>query len=94
VVTPRIDGREASRRVREYFWDLHGDFALAGFRIELVEYRPDERTWYVKCRITVSGVPWVYEVLLTDDGDIQKVVRIDEPPESRWGFPPPPSPSA
>ena len=44
-----MDAKEISKKVRDYFYEIHGQFGVVGFRIENVLYDEKGNIWTIEC---------------------------------------------
>lgn len=74
----KMDAKEISKRVRVYFEETHGQFAVFLFQIDTVE--PTTSGWQIKCSflpsIKATEAERVnYKVIISASGEIKKVNR-------------------
>lgn len=74
-----MDALELSKKVRDYFSEVHGQFAVLFFRVEAVEYGEEE--WLVECSflpaMTASEKERVYyKVIISVSGEIKNVTKV------------------
>lgn len=77
----RIDGREATRRAKGYFVEVHGEYGVIGFKILEVKHDEQQGEWLVRCTFYPAGAfaELQYEVRVSDSGDILGVSKIEPP---------------
>ena len=81
-----IDGREATRRVKDYFITAHGEFGVLGFQVEGASFNETTKQWVIRSAFLTSlGAQnrTTYEVWLSDEGQILEVKKLA--PESHAG---------
>ena len=73
-----VDGREATLKVRDYFVEVHGPYAVIGFSVENVSWNEAKKEWEVQCSFFPGMVPTrdYYEVTISEDGGILNVAKI------------------
>ncbi|MEW6606324.1 MAG: hypothetical protein AB1414_02560 [bacterium] len=49
MVDKKVDGRQASELVRDYFDNVHGNFMVCDFRIKKTEFDSKTKHWIVNC---------------------------------------------
>lgn len=78
----KIDGREASLRTKQYFEEVHTTWGVLSFAIRAVEYKVSEQLWEVRCTFIrgLGGSKVNYKVTLKEDGKIDSVTELEEPP--------------
>jgi len=76
-----IDGREATRRVKQYFLEVHGQFGMMGFRVLEVRHDEQQQQWVVRCAFYPGATFFEleYEVRVSDSGDILAVSKTEPP---------------
>lgn len=76
-----MDAREATRTVKDYFREVHGDHGCIAFQVATVERSEDnEPGWVVNCSFYLSIHDIIqahYTVRVREDGSIGSVVRLD-----------------
>ena len=73
-----IDGKEASRLVKDYFVELYSHIGVFLFEIENVLYNSDEKSWIIECsfhRTMAHSIKSFYEVVVYTDGKIGQVTK-------------------
>lgn len=78
-LSSKIDGREASKIVKQYFEELHGMYGVLIFSIEDVKFDKDQKLWEVRCGFFPSlaaGKKDYYKVKVSDDRKIVDVEKI------------------
>lgn len=78
----KIDGREASLRTKQYFEEVHTTWGVMNFTIRSVEYKVAEQLWEVRCTFirNLGGPRVAYKVTLKEDGKVESVTELEEPP--------------
>ncbi len=73
-----IGGLEATKAVRDYFFQMHGEWGVLGFQVEQASFVEESKQWIIRCSFwPVLGVParTVYEVRVSEQGEIVKVEK-------------------
>ena len=81
-----MDAKEISKKVRDYFYEIHGQFGVVGFRIENVLYDKKENIWTIECSFLQSMMApdderVFYRVIIDPQGNIKNITK--EPEEKR-----------
>lgn len=76
-----MDAKEISKKVRDYFYEVHGQFAVVGFRIENVLFDKKGNVWTIECSFLQSMMaPETerahYKVVVDPQGNIKNVTKI------------------
>lgn len=82
ILNSVLDGREASIRVRNYFFEVHGALGVLAFEIMDVRFNEQEKVWIVRCGFFTSILApqkTYFEVRVSEDGKIQEVTQTTGP---------------
>ncbi|MBI5188981.1 MAG: hypothetical protein HZA07_07990 [Nitrospirae bacterium] len=76
-----MDAKEISKKVRDYFFEVHGQFAVFGFRIEDVSFDKKSNAWKIESSFLQSVVDTdekrvYYEVIIDSQGKIKNVTKV------------------
>lgn len=76
-----MDAKELSKKVKDYFFEVHGQYAVFGFRIEDVSFDSKEETWKIECSFLQAMLDTEekrahYEVTIDSQGKMKKVTKI------------------
>ena len=76
-----MDAKEISKKVKDYFFEVHGQYAVFGFRIENVSFDSKEEGWKTECSFLQTMLDTeekraYYEVTIDSQGKIKKVTKI------------------
>ena len=79
----KLDGRQATKKVIDYFTETYGSNGVIQFEIINVDFDSNKGVWTIDCgffRNYVSSIKDFYKVEVNSDGDIASVKRIQEQP--------------
>ncbi len=85
-----MDAKGISKLVRDYFDEVHGQYAVFGFRVEAFESAPKDG-WKMECSFlpTLSSSEMQrinYKIMISDTGKIKNVTKVSkESPPRRLG---------
>ncbi len=76
-----MDAKGISKIVRDYFFEVHGQFAVFGFRIEDVSFDKKNNVWKIECSFLQSVMDTeekrvYYEVIIDSRGEIKNVTKV------------------
>lgn len=76
-----MDAKEISKKVKDYFFEVHGQYAVFGFRVENVLFARKEDAWKVECSFLQSMLDTeekrvYYEAIIDSQGKIKNVAKI------------------
>lgn len=74
-----MDAHQASQLVKEYFFDLHGQWGVIAFQVESV--LEQNQGWEVTCSFLDSvnaGARTHYDVHVNSDGKLGRVQKLSE----------------
>ena len=81
-----MDAKEISRSVRDYFSEVHGQYGVLGFRVEVFEPAPKDG-WKMECSFlpTIGSTETErinYKIIISSAGEIKNVTKIsrESPP--------------
>lgn len=76
-----MDAKEISKKVRDYFYEVHGQFGVIGFRIENVLFNKRRNIWTIECSFLPSMMAQErerarYKVIIDNQGNIKNVTKV------------------
>jgi hypothetical protein len=82
-----MDAKEISKKVRDYFYEVHGQFGVVGFRIENVLFEEKSNAWTVECSFLQSMMASEKErahcrVIIDFQGKIKNVAKVSTDDET------------
>lgn len=73
-----MGGLKATRAVRDYFSQVHGEWGVLLFQVEQVSFVEESKQWVIQCSFwPAPGAPArvVYGVRVSEQGEIVKVEK-------------------
>lgn len=75
-----MDAKEISKKVRDYFYEVHGQYGVFNFRIENVLYDKHGSLWTVECSFLTSMMATekdrvCYKVIVDSKGHIENISK-------------------
>ncbi|MBI3583876.1 MAG: hypothetical protein HY096_08005 [Nitrospinae bacterium] len=76
-----MDAKEISKKVRDYFFEVHGQYAVFGFRIEDVSFDKKSNAWKIESSLLQSVLDTeekrvYYEVIIDSQGKFKNVKKV------------------